>query len=388
MGPMSVEKLKLTRNLRRDVLRGHPWLYREAFESLPQIPASLVKVFDKKNQFLCWGLFDPTSPLAVRVLSLSDDFSQKTLDKKFRDAMALRSQFPSKTTTAFRLINGEGDFLPGLVCDIYGKVAVIQYDGDGCGEFWPTFPIRRMISEVPYVESVFIKGRGKTGKLKQVVGNLGEGFPLILENGLTFKVDIETGQKTGFFLDQRDNRRYLASQAKDKAVLNCFSYTGGFSISAGRGGAKHVISADISQKAMDMADENWVLNKLPKDGHKTRTCDVYDFLQTTKEKWDLVIVDPPSMAKSEDQKASAVTKYTHLFANAAKATKPGGDLMLSSCSSHIDFSTFYEICVEALSHARRMGQVVRISGQGKDHPFPLACPEMRYLKFFHIKVFK
>ena len=385
---MSAPVLKLHRNLRRQVLRGHPWIYKEAFESLPPVPvATLAKVVDRKDEFLCWGMLDSHSPIALRVISVEEKFSQKTIENKLEQAYKIRSHITSDYTDAYRLVNGEGDFLPGLVCDVYAGSAVIQYDGQGPREFWQTFPIARKVIDLTKVDAVYIKPRGKDGSdFRRLIGKVNDTQPTIKENNCKFTVDIEQGQKTGFFLDQRENRKYLAGISRGQRVINLFSYTGGFSVYAGRGKADKVVSVDISEKATSLAEKNWLLNNLPGSKHESLCVNVFDYLQSESEKWDVVIVDPPSMAHSEEQKEGATKKYTELFSQAARRVTAGGDLLLSSCSSHISFPDFYEICVEALSKARKRGQVLNIAGQGRDHPFPLACPEMRYLKFFHLRV--
>jgi len=206
----------------------------------------------------------------------------------------------------------------------------------------------------------------------------------VSENGVLFKVDIVHGQKTGFFLDQRDNRQYVKNTSRGKTVLNLFSYTGGFSIYAGVGGAAKVASLDIAEGAIRLSEENWALNGLDPKKHISLCVDVFKYLTGESEMWDHIIVDPPSMSHSEDQKQRAIAKYIELFATAAKKVKKQGQLSLSSCSSHVSFEDFFEITNEALSQARRKGQILRVSGQGPDHPFPHISHEQRYLKYIHL----
>jgi 23S rRNA (cytosine1962-C5)-methyltransferase len=201
---------------------------------------------------------------------------------------------------------------------------------------------------------------------------------------VAFQVDIESGQKTGFFLDQRDNRQYVRTISRGKSVLNLFSYTGGFSVYAGLGGATRVASLDVAEAAVRAAEANWAMNGLDPAKHEGLAVDVFEYLVNATEKWDHIIVDPPSMGHSEEQKERAVTKYTDLFAASAKLVNAGGQLSLSSCSSHISFDDFYEIIRESMSMARRRGQILRVSGQGPDHPFLHSSHEQRYLKFVHL----
>jgi 23S rRNA (cytosine1962-C5)-methyltransferase len=196
-----------------------------------------------------------------------------------------------------------------------------------------------------------------------------------------FKVDLQKDQKTGFFLDQRENRKYIQSVSQGASVLNLFSYTGGFSMYAGIGGASRVASLDIAEGAIQLANESWALNGLPPEQHQGLCVDVFDYLKNEKETWDHVIVDPPSMGHSEEQKDRAVAKYIETFEAAARRVRSKGHLTVSSCSSHISFADFFEIINEAVSKANRRAQILRISGQGADHPFPHSAHELRYLKF-------
>ncbi len=380
-----MNRLKLKRNLRRSVLRGNPWIYKDAleFKKLDE-NSRLSELTDQKGKFLAWGYCDLESPLSFRVLSLDKrPPSEGYFESLIKASLKRRAVWLDDNTNAYRAINGEGDRLPGLVCDVYNRVAVLQYDGTGAKRFWQGLPIAQWLAQELKVETVVDKSRGGFESL------LGEDLkePVeILENGIRFLVDIVNGQKTGFFLDQRENRNYIKRLSAKKSVMNLFSYTGGFSVYAGVGGARHVLSVDLAKPALDLAERNWKLNGLKEDVHKSEAVDIFDYLEHSEDVWDTVIVDPPSMAHSEKQKMAAVTKYTQLFAKAAKRVKPGGDLVLSSCSSHISFGDFLSLITESLSLASRRGLILRVSGQGGDHPFPHALPELRYLKFVHLEL--
>ena len=379
-------KIKLARNLRRSVLRGHPWIYKEALAPFSPVPrAQLAQVLDAKGE-LGWAIYDPHGPLSLRMLSTEKPPpSFPVITRRFERAFALRQSVRSEQTTAYRLFNGEGDLLPGLVCDIYGPTAVVQFDGQGPGEFWDKKMICDWLLANSGCKSVVEKTRRNTDRtIEALAGEAAESELVILENGVRFKVNLEKGQKTGFFLDQRDNRQYVRQSSKGKSVLNLFSYTGGFSVYAGLGGARKVASLDIARGAISLAEENWALNKLDPANHKGLCVDVFEYLRGDQEMWDHILVDPPSMSHSESQRELAKTKYIELFAAAAKRVSPQGELSLSSCSSHVSFDDFFEIMDEALSAARRNGRVLRVSGQGSDHPFPQACRELRYLKFAHL----
>lgn len=386
---MAKIKIKLTRNLRKSIQQGHPWVYKEAIASpVPVTEASLARVSDAKGD-LAWAMYDPHSPLALRILSTESappSIANGFFVRRFERALRLRDGVRSQQTTGFRLFNGEGDALPGLVCDVYGEVAVVQFDGAGPKEFWDAGEIATWLLANASVKTVIEKTRRNADR---TIVHL-DGAPLtdhdivMKENGALYKVNLEKGQKTGFFLDQRDNRFYVRGSSRGKTVLNLFSYTGGFSISAGLGGADKVASLDISQGAIETATENWAMNGLAPSKHVGLTVDVFEYLTKDQEMWDHIIVDPPSMGHSEDRKEIAILKYIELFAASARKVKPLGELSLSSCSSHVSFDDFFKIITEAMSLSRRRGRILRVAGQGPDHPFPHVCPELRYLKYVHL----
>lgn len=380
-------KVQLTRDLRKNILRGHPWVYREAIEPKKQVKTSvLCQVLDRKGKGLAWGIYNPEGPLALRILSTDrKPPNQKLYEQRLSAAFAQRQCLAPAGTNTYRLVNGEGDRLPGLVCDIYNKVAVLQFDGDGCYDFWDQEQIADWLLNTVSVDTVYCKPRRSDERKAEIFGRALSAETLeISENGARFVVDLVNGQKTGFFLDQRDNRNYLKSLSKGKTLLNLFSYTGGFSIYAGLGGAKQVTSVDLAAQALELADQSWVANGLDASKHKTSTMDVFKFIESEQNLFDIVMVDPPSMTHSEKTKGQAIKSYTNLFAQAAGLVEKGGHLVVSSCSSHISFSDFFEIIDEALSQARRNGQILKVSGQGMDHPFPHSCRELRYLKFVDI----
>ncbi len=387
---MAPLKIKLTRNLRRNILRGHPWVYKEAVALPHSIErASLCQIHDAKGE-LAWGIYDPHGPLSLRILSLEKSPPSKVFfEKIFRRAYDQRGAVRSAQTDSYRLFNGEGDRLPGLVCDIYGSTAVLQFDGRGPGEFWDKDLIVNWLLANTLTKTIVEKKRRGPEKSSEAAIELLGGKPcetefVIQENSALFQVNLEKGQKTGFFLDQRENRKYVRDISAQKSVLNLFSYSGGFSINAGLGGAQRVASVDISQGAIDFAEVNWRLNGLEPAKHLGICADVFKYLGQSSEVWDHIIVDPPSMSHSESSREAAKIKYIEVFSAAAKRIAPQGELSLSSCSSHVSFDDFFEIINETLSATRRRGQILRVSGQGTDHPFPHICHELRYLKFVHL----
>ena len=262
---------------------------------------------------------------------------------------------------------------------------MVQFDGPGPSEFWDRKLITDWLLSETSCTSVLEKDRRSPERTTKLIAGVPcENEITIKENGVLFEVNLEKGQKTGFFLDQRENRNHVRQSSQGKSVLNLFSYTGGFSVYAGLGGAKKVESLDVSKGAIHSAEANWALNGLDPQKHTGLCVDVFEYLNGKPDSWDHIIVDPPSMAHSENQKEVAKRKYIEIFAAAAKRVNPQGELSLSSCTTHVSFDDFFEIIHEALSQARRRAQVLRVSGQGPDHPFPHASHEFRYLKFVHL----
>jgi 23S rRNA (cytosine1962-C5)-methyltransferase len=209
------------------------------------------------------------------------------------------------------------------------------------------------------------------------------------ENGVHFTVDVVHGQKTGFFLDQRENRQHIRAVAANRHVLNLFGYTGGFSVYAGLGGATQVTTVDVAAPALDAAGHHWRMNGLEAANHRTVQQDAFEFLAQAirdKRSWGLVIVDPPSFASAKETVSRALSTYERLMAAAATVTTPDGLLAVASCSSHVDMPTFLGACEAAIAQARRRATILRISGQPPDHPSPLPFSEFRYLKFVLMQV--
>jgi 23S rRNA (cytosine1962-C5)-methyltransferase len=380
-------EIQLKRNLRKSIKRGHPWVYKDSISLKEKTneTSSFASLKDNKG-LITQGIYDSTSPIAFRALDFNP-LKKNELLKEIEKASKKRASLKNFKTTGFRLINGEGDGFSGLICDVYNQTAVIQFDGSGMEDFWTKTEVSNLLLEkIEDLKTVVFKPRGG-GDLKLLSGDELESVnALFLENGLKFKVNLKLGQKTGFFFDQRDNRNYVKDSVGGKTLLNAFSYTGGFSVYAGASGKDKVVSLDLSPGAIEDAGENWLLNDLDPSKHEGVSADAFEFLESNTSTFDCVIVDPPSMSSSQKKKQRAVAKYTELFATAAKVVKPGGDLILSSCSSQISFEDFNEIVIEALSNAHKKGKILRFSGQGLDHPYPHFCPELRYLKFMHISL--
>ena len=335
------------------------------------------------------GFFQHGS-IAVRMLSNS----LRAIDLDFwkeriQNAANFRSQtlnLPNPETNAYRLIHGEGDDLPGLIIDIYGPVAVVQCHA--VGYMLHLDFISNALAAVlgSSLRSIYLKSKDTVPQYKGphpteglIWGELLE-YVDIFENGIKFRVDFIHGQKTGFFLDQRENRNLLLRHSKNKSVLNCFCYTGGFSLYAGAAGATKVVSVDISQRAMDTVTENIELNE-QSSLHECITANVMEYLKDADiPQYDIVIVDPPAFAKSMAKRHNAVQAYKRLNILALEKVKPGGLLFTYSCSQVVGTQLFYDTIVAAGIEANRKVRVIQQLSQGGDHPINLFHPEGHYLK--------
>jgi 23S rRNA (cytosine1962-C5)-methyltransferase len=303
---------------------------------------------------------------------------------QWKKAIELRKNFRSSLTNSFRLINGEGDGMPGLIIDIYDDTAVIKHDHPVVERFWNHQGIaQKLVQDFPFIKTVYHKRRNdEEVKGIEILGTLKEEV-LFLENGSTFASNIRDAAKTGFFLDQRDNRKLIGQFSENKSVLNLFSYTGGFSVFAARGGASNVTSVDIAKAATLAANRNFEVNDL-KTKHEAIAEDAFVFIDERikeKQKWDLVITDPPSFAPNQKAVETATEAYIKVFSQSLKLVNNQGLFAASSCSSHIGTDKFFDICREAFSKTRKRGTLVYFGGQPFDHPYPIAMEELRYLKF-------
>jgi 23S rRNA (cytosine1962-C5)-methyltransferase len=350
----------------------------------------IVDVFDRSGTFLGTGHFHHGS-IAVRLLSFEpaglNDLGFWT--KKLYTALDVRRTAGlagAADTDCFRLVHGEGDGLSGLIVDIYGSAAVLQCHSIGMHRQREL--IAQALQQVlgDHLEVVYDKSReALPGKYAESIQNeyligTADAGRVVSENGVRFRVDWETGQKTGFFLDQRDNRQLLAQFVRDKTVLNTFCYTGGFSCYALRAGATSVHSVDISARAMELLEENIALNAPFVGNHEGIAEDVLRFLKNTEQTYDVVVVDPPAYAKSLDKRHNAVQGYKRLNEAALRCVAPGGILFTFSCSQVVDQDLFYHTIAAAAMEVKRPVRVLHHLTQGADHPVSLFHPEGAYLK--------
>jgi 23S rRNA (cytosine1962-C5)-methyltransferase len=349
-----------------------------------------------KGEVLAHGYYSPSINLAFRVLTIGDrKFHDEEVLARLNRALTNKKHLLTQENKCLRVLNGEGDELPGMVADYYQGVLVLKLDGVAAEAFWNKEALADYFMEqqtLP-VNCVYFKRKNREEEKGLILR--GECDALtdweFLEHGVKFRTNIIDAAKTGFFLDQRENRHFIQSVSKDKTLLNLFGYTGGFSVYAGLGGASKVTTVDIAAHAIKASELNWEINLLSPEKHEAICTDAFEFVQEAqknKRLWDIVITDPPSFAPNQKAVEAAKEAYTKIFADSLRLVKDQGHFIASSCSGHINFELFMELVQEALSRAKRRGKVLLVKGQPEDHPFPMALPEMRYLKFVYLQVFR
>ena len=423
----SIPEIALPGHLRERLAQGHPWVYRN------HVPPQVRLRSGAWVRAVCGGwsgyaLWDAEGPIALRVYSTRQVPDARWLRDRVEDAWELREPLRAAGVTAYRLLFGEGDGLPGLTVDLYGDYAVVQTYMEGASALlgWLVNALLATASprgillrgapdeERPTADERQTKDEGSPGA-DEGRGTKDEGTSIpapalqrsnappsapspvrvlwgeppprdltVVEHGLRFQADLRAGQKTGLFLDHRENRRYVESLSAGRSVLNCFAYTGAFSLYALRGGAASVVSADIGKGLAAAAETNIALNVLDAARHRFVTEDCFELLQRYAEQgrsFDLLILDPPSFAKSRQSRHAALRAYTRLNALALRCVAPGGLLATASCTSQVGPEAFRELLAAAGASAERRLQIIHEAGQPLDHPVPAHFPEGRYLKF-------
>ena len=381
--------IRLNPKKEENVLRFHPWIFSGAIHSVSGRPqeGDLVRVVGYDGTFLAIGHYQIGS-IMVRILSFTDrPIDRAFWQERIRSAYALRraiSLAGNSQTDAYRLIHGEGDNLPGLVVDIYGRTAVMQAHSVGMHTVRETLA-SILVEEIEGVENVYYKSEGTMpfkAPVKPQDGYLigGTADFTAIENGLKFHADWIGGQKTGFFIDQRENRSLLESYAKGRNVLNMFCYTGGFSLYAMRGGAALVHSVDSSAKAIELTDRNIAMNFGSDPRHTSFTADAFSFLDNIRDRYDLIILDPPAFAKHRDALHNALQGYRRINAKAFSQIRPGGILFTFSCSQAVSREQFRLAVFSAAAQSRRSVRIIHQLTQPADHPVNIYHPEGEYLK--------
>ena len=391
-GPMTAPRwpyplLRLKPGKETLISKRHPWVFSGALAKPPE--HHLVRLADDSGQVLGVGTASPSNPLAARIFRFEDaPLDEAFFRERFESALALRKELGFwDPQGGCRWIFGEGDGLPGLVVDRYAQALVLQVGTAGLellrDIWWPTlFEIGKREGLTAFVE------RSQSGRRDEgldPVNRLLKGSlagPLtVIERNAKLTVDLLRGQKTGFFLDQREHRLQLGRVSQGKRVLNAFGYTGGFSVHAGLGGAAEVATLDISAPALDQAERDWAANGLDPAAHLRLEGDAFELMRQLEPlAWDRVIVDPPAFAKQRKDVDKAFKAYKDVFRLGARATAPGGMLWCFSCSQHLDRTRFQEAVWTALLEAGREARVLGHLGQPADHPYALNHPEGFYLK--------
>lgn len=372
------------------VKRFHPWIFSGAIKKIDGFPSEgdIVEVYSNHNEYLGTGHFQDSS-IAIRIFSFEQMIPDFNFWKnKIARAYQLRNTLGlvnKLNTNAFRLIHAEGDGMPGMIIDIYNKTAVIQTYTLGMHLIKPD--IAKAVVEVfdGTIEAVYDKSSETMPKIPGVVFTDGYLFGSlvndeILENCCKYKVNWQSGQKTGFFLDQRDNRQLLGQMCVNRKVLNTFCYTGGFSVAALKGGATLVHSVDSSQKAIDLTNQNIEMNGFSANKHQAYAEDTMEFLKNTTEAYDCIILDPPAYAKHIDAKHNAVQGYKRLNAKAIEIIQPGGIIFTFSCSQVVNRQLFNNTVIAAAIQAKRNIRILYQLSQPADHPVNIFHPEGEYLK--------
>lgn len=382
--PPKTGVVRLSKPLERSIGQGHPWIYRDALTGTLPEPGQVVAVLDRQGRFLARGLAE-AGPIGVRVFTTRDEpLDDELIATRIASALELRERLAPGETDALRLLHGEGDRLPGVVCDRYAGYAVLRYDGTAAlgiaaaverelGERLPTLGIHTLLRR---------SGRGESKRVEVIWGEPPSDVVEIHECGMRLLVDLLRGQKTGMFLDLRAARRRvrgLIAGLGEARVANLFGYTGGFSIAAGLGGAAAVTTVDIAAPALALAERAWLANGLEPSRHRVAASEVASWLTSQTRAFDLVVADPPSFAPNAESRERGLAAYKALHAAALPAIKIGGFYLAATCSSHVDRAAFEDTLRKAARSVRVELQVVERGSADFDHPIPLGFPEGEYL---------
>jgi 23S rRNA (cytosine1962-C5)-methyltransferase len=389
MAKINYPEIMLKSGREAALLRGHPWVFSGAIAGIQGQPSDgdVVLAKDSRGRMLALGFFNSRTDISFRVLSRDCD---KAVDATFWNervhaALALRQRLINAKTNAYRLINAEGDGCPGLIVDVYKDTLAVSITTAGMEKQKQNILDALIIHLKPariYEQSAG-RSRGLEGLEERkgfIYGEDQRDAVPVLENGYLFDVDFIGGQKTGFFLDQRGNREKLGALSQDANVLNCFCYTGAFSVYCAAGGAKKVVSLDISKSACAAASEHMRLNGFPMGDHPVVEADVFQYLRDMQESFDLIILDPPAFAKTKRDVNRASRGYKEINMQAMKHLVQGGMLATFSCSNFIEEDLFYKIVQGAARDAQVDLQLLETLTAGPDHPLGLGHPEGRYLK--------
>lgn len=378
---------------------GHLWIFSGALQQPPSwIEAGgLVDVKSATGQFIARGYYNPQTDIAIRLLTRdsTEEINRDFFRRRVAQALELRRVFSPDVTNAYRLVNAEGDALPGLIVDRYAEILVAQISTRGMERLRPLL-IEALMDETG-TRGILLRNDGQSRQREgleiedpQVAVGAVPTQVTVRENNVLFIVDPWEGQKTGFFLDQRDKREALRKYSYRQRILNCFSYTGGFSVYAAlSSSATRVVSVDISAPAIEAARQHFVLNGLDPNHHEFHTANVFDYLEDARlngEQFDVVVLDPPAFAKTQSARTSALKAYRRLNQLGMQVLRPGGILLTCSCSGVIGMDDLLGVISQCAQRLSRSVQLLESYSHGVDHPISLVMPETAYLKAVFCRV--
>jgi len=392
-----MKKVNLKPAKEKSLLRKHPWVFSGAIKNVEKDTkdGSIVEIFSNKEKYLATGHYNQGN-ISVRIFEferqeINEEYWKKKIIKAYEQR--INTIEISSTNNVYRLVHAEGDQMPGFICDIYNKVAIFQFHSIGMWKHKDIFT--KIILELLPIDVIYDKSEKTLPKIYLDEYKIQNSYLFqkkeitntkVIENGNEFLIDWENGQKTGFFIDQRENRQYLGELAKDKKILNTFCYSGGFSIYALNNGAKEVHSLDSSQKAIDLLEDN--LNFLSdfKNNHKSIIDDAKEYMKNLNDQYDIIILDPPAFAKHMKVKHKALQGYKRLNTRAIEQIRPNGILFTFSCSQVIDNNLFRHMVLSSAIAAGRNVSILKQMHQPADHPINIFHPESEYLKGLVLKV--
>ena len=374
----------------------HLWIFKDDVRYAPRalLPGNLVEIADTKNEFIAIGYYNPGTALCCRILSFEKvDIDKDFLKERLSEAFSKRKHFLSEPRSACRLVNAEGDGLPGLVIDKYADFLVMQINTAGMQNLEKD--IIEICAGLVKPEGIYEKSITKARELegldfeeKNVFGKNPPERITISENALLFDVDVIEGQKTGFYLDQRENRKKIQGLSKGKRVLDCFAYTGAFGIYSANGGARSVVAVEISRHACQILRDNFEKNNFSTVLKKVEEMDTFDFFRMSMEKFDVIVLDPPPFAKSRSNLKAALRGYGQLLMGAMQSLNEDGIIHISSCSAALDYNNLRHCIKESAAAVGRNFRELFTQGAGDDHPINQFCPEGEYLRTLSIELIK